>query len=193
MKHTTIFALSLGAVFFAVGWLVDLNLAAGSSVTVTATVAASTVTCNTDVSSIDFGTLDTGSISTATPNASTSLACNNAAGCTLNIKDANIGLATSSPAYTIDSADATLAIGTEGYGAQATTTGSGSGGMVTVATKFNKTGNDVGGLSTSDAVLASSTESTSGYAVLVTHKASISAITPAASYTDTITYSCTGN
>ena len=170
----------------------DFSLVAGSTVTVSATVAES-ITCSTNTATTAFGTLDSGSVSTSTPNASTTISCNTGLGCTLNVQDANTGLATTSPAYTIASADATLSAGTEGYGIQATTTASGSGGTLGIPAKFNKTGNAVGGLATGNAIIASSTASVSGRENMVTHKAAISGTTQAASYADTITYSCTAN
>ncbi len=158
---------------------------------------AATVSCNTDVSSTSFGTLSTASVSTASPNASTTMSCTYANGCTLNITDAgngsNPGLATTSPAYLIPSATATLSAGAEGYGIQAATTGTGSGATLGLNSIYNKSGNDVGGLFLSTTILASSTAAFNNREVVVTHKAAISNLTNSASYTDTITYSCVGN
>ena len=93
-------------------------------------------------------------------------------------------------------ATAALSAGTEGYGIQATSTASGSGGTLGLnatygGSKFNT--NNVGALSTSDVLLASSTVATTGREVVVKHKAAISTVTQSGNYTDTITYSCTGN
>lgn len=176
----------------------------GATVTVSATVGSS-ITCATDNTSTSFGTLTSGAITTSTLNASTTMSCNVGTGCTLSINDAgntvNGGLSTSSPAYLIPSpngafaASATLVAGTEGYGVMATTTAVGSGGTLGIATRYLQTftGNTVGGLTTSTLTLASSTASISAREVVVRHKAAISGITQAASYTDTITYSCAGN
>lgn len=167
-----------------------------ATVTVSATVGSS-VTCNTATTTTAFGTLTTGAISTSTPNASTTLSCNTALGCTLNISDAgngtNPGLATTSPAYLIASADATLSAGTEGYGVQSATTTIGSGVALGLNSKYRVSGNQVGGLTTSTTVLASSTGPSSNREVVVTHKAAIGGLTPAGTYVDTITYACTGN
>lgn len=161
------------------------------------TAAAATVSCSTNISSTSFGTLSTASVSTASPNASTTMTCNGALGCTLNVSDAgngsSPGLSTSSPAYLIPSATVTLSAGTEGYGIQATTTTVGSGAQLGINSIYLKTGNDVGGLSLTNVLLASSTAAITNREVVVTHTAAISALTNAASYTDTITYSCVGN
>ncbi len=164
-----------------------------SAVTVSATVTQ-TVTCTTALTSTAFGTLTSSAVSTSTPNATTSVATNDGNGMTLSVLDANAGLATSSPAYTIPSpaignpATATLAAGTEGYGIQATSSNS----SIIVAARYNLSGNTVGGLTTANQVLASSTAAISSSIVTVTHLAAISATTQAAAYADTITYSCLG-
>lgn len=180
------------------------SLTNGSTVTVSATVSQS-VTCSTNVSTTAFGTLSSLAIATSTSDASSTMSCNDGLGCTLSINDAgngvNGGLATTSPAYLIPSpasgfpATATLAAGTEGYGIMATTTATGSGGTLTIASRYLQTytGNLVGGLSTSTLTLASSTSAISNREITVRHKAAISGTTQAASYVDTITYSCTGN
>jgi len=133
------------------------------------------------------------------------MSCNTGLGCTLSINDAgdgtNGGLSTSSPAYLIPSpaagfpATATLAAGTEGYGIMATTTTAGSGGTLGIAARYLQdfNGNTVGGLTISAITLASSTSAVNGREIVVKHKAAISGTTQAGDYTDTITYSCTGN
>lgn len=178
----------------------DVGVSMGS-----ATPFAPTVSCNTDITSTAFGTLATTTIATASPNASSTMTCNSAAGCTLYIQDAgsgsNPGLATSSPAYLIPSpasgfpATTALAAGTEGYGIIATTTASGSGGTLGIGSRYLQdwNGNTVGGLTLSTTLLASSTAAVTGREVVVKHRVAISVLTTAASYVDTITYSCTGN
>lgn len=158
---------------------------------------SATVSCSTNISSTAFGTLALGSINTSSPNASTTVSCTYAAGCTLNVSDAgngsSPGLATTSPAYLIPSNTTTLSAGTEGYGIQAATTATGSGATLGLNSTYNKSGNDVGGLSLSTTVLASSTATFTNREVVVTHRAAISNLTNAANYADTITYSCVGN
>jgi hypothetical protein len=174
----------------------SIDMVQGATVTVTASVTE-TVTCSTNISSTAFGTLTTGAVSTAATNASSSLSCNNGLGCTLTVQDAgngaSPGLATTSPAYLIPSANATLIAGTEGYGIQATSTTGGSGGTLTIRSVYNVSSTDVGGLLIAATTLASSTAQVASRQVLVRHLAAISATTQAGSYSDTITYSCTGN
>lgn len=186
------------AMVLVVGLLIgaSVDMVKGATVTVTASVTE-TVSCATNISSTAFGTLDTGSVSMAATNASSSLSCNTGLGCRLTVQDAgngaNPGLATTSPAYLIASADATLVAGTEGYGIQATSTTGGSGGTLTIRTNYNVTSTVVGGLTISPTTLASSTAQVSSRQVLVRHFAAISGTTQAGIYSDTITYSCTGN
>ena len=174
-----------------------------SAVTVSATVTAS-ISCSTDTGSTAFGTLTDASVSTASPNASSTMSCaNSAAGCTLYVKDAggggNPGLWNSTSSALIESPNAaysatsTLAAGTEGYGIQAATTTAGTGATLTLAAKFNQTGNTVGGLTTANVTVASSTATSSNREVVATHKAAIATATPGGTYNDTITYECTAN
>jgi hypothetical protein len=161
------------------------------------TASGSSVSCSTNTASTAFGTLTTGAVSTAATNASTTMTCSGGLGCTLTVQDAgngaSPGLATSTPAYLIPSSNTTLVAGTEGYGIRATTTAAGNGGSLAVGSAYNKNGNDVGGLTIAATTLASSTTAITGREVVTTHLAAIAAITQAASYTDTITYSCVGN
>lgn len=179
------------------------SAATTSAVTVSASVTA-TISCSTNATSTAFGALTSASISTASPNASTTISCaNSAPGCTFYVKDAgnatNGGLATTSPAYLIPSpnaaftATATLVAATEGYGIQAATTTAGSGAIFTVGARYLQTGDTVGGLVVTNTTLVSTSATSSGREVLITHKAAISASTPAGSYSDTITYECTAN
>lgn len=179
------------------------SAATSSAVTVSASVTA-VISCSTNVGSTAFGILTNASVATASANASSTMSCvNSSAGCVLYVKDAgnttNGGLATSSPAYLIPSPNAafsatsTLVAGTEGYGINATTTATGTGATLTIATNYLQTGNTVGRLGVSNATLGSTSATSSSREVVVTHKAAISASTPAGSYVDTITYECTAN
>ena len=172
----------------------DVGVSMGS-----ATPVAATISCSTNISSTAFGTLSSASISTASPNASTTMSCSGtSSGCTLYVKDAGSGSSpglwkSASPTYLIASADATLSAGTDGYGIQATSTAAGSGGTLSFNSKYNKTGNDVGGLVLTNTTLASSTVDVSGREAVVTHKAAISSTALSGSYGDTITYECVAN
>ena len=177
--------------------------ATSSAVTVSASVTA-TISCSTSATSTAFGTLSDASVSTASPNTSSSISCtNSSAGCALYIKDSgsgsNPGLWNSTSSALIESPNAafsttsTLVAGTEGYGVNATTTSTGAGATVTLGTRYNQSGDTVGGLSLTNQTLASSNATTSNREVVVAHKVAISSATPAGTYSDTITYECTAN
>jgi hypothetical protein len=176
--------------------------AKGDATTLTATVAT-TVSCTTAGSPSAFGTITTASIVTSTPNTTTTLTCNPANGCTLNVKDGgngtNPGL-TTTPTYIIGSADssygntATLAAGTEGYGIQAVTTSAGSGTVTPlIYTRYKQTGQAVGGFEITNQGLASSSAPISGREIAVTHFVAISGLTGGGTYQDIVTYSCAAN
>ena len=174
----------------------DYATAATSSVTVSASITA-VISCSTNTGSTDFGTWTDTSIKTATPNASSTMSCiNSAAGCTLYVKDLgdssnNPGLWNSTSSKLIASANTTLVGGTEGYGIQATSTVTGNGDTLDFSATYNKTGDVVGGLLTTNATLASTNATSSNREAVVTHKAAIANSTPAGTYNDTITYECT--
>src|SRR3989344_2675381 len=149
---------------------------------------SATVSCSTDISSTAFGSMDSSAVYTSSSNASTTMSCSNtSSGCTLYVKDAgsgsNSGLwKSASPTYLITSADTTLSVGVDGYGIQATSTASGSGGTLSFNSSYNKTGNDVGGLTLVNTVLASSTVDVSGREAVATHKAAASSAAISGSY-----------
>ena len=192
----------IGAVIFICNfWSADLVL--GDDVTVSATVSE-TVSCAASTTTTAFGTLTTTAVSTSTPDVTITMSCNYASGCTLKVQDdgnaTNPGLYSTTVAYLIGSADAayadtaTLAAGTEGYGIQGSTNANGSGGTLTIATRYNQTGNAVGGFEITDQSISSSTEPIANRETVVKHKAAISGLTKAATnYSDILTYSCTGN
>lgn len=215
-KENAIFYSAMGLViaFAIIGWFLIIETVnvflpsyagadTSSAVTVTAPVTAN-ISCSTNNTSSTFGTLATYTISTSTPNASTTMSCvNSYAGCTLYIKDAggggNPGLWNSTSSVLVPSPDAaydatsTLVAGTSGFGIQATTTTGGSGDVLTIANRYLQTGNTIGGLLLTNTTLASSTATSTNRAVVVTHKAAISAAVTAGTYNDTITYECTAN
>lgn len=204
----------------------DIIISAGTSTPATAVAingsstlssVVATVSCSTNITSTSFATLTASSITTSTPNASTTMTCSNTtSGCSLTVYDvggtganAKGGLWNSTSSVLIRSpnvsfsATSTLATSTAGYGIRATTTSAGSGGTLSIATRYN-TGlangllgsvNDVGGLSTSTVTLtiASSTSNITGREIVVTHKAAISNETIEGTYDDMITYSCFAN
>jgi hypothetical protein len=187
--------ISIALIVSICGFLVYL-VKAEQTVTVTASVSTS-VTCTLSTSNTAFGTIDPSNVYTSNPNVTVTVSCNPAAGCQVQVKDqgngTNPGLYNSTANYLIQSTDATLAAGTEGYGIQAATTTNGSGATLSLNSKYNKTGNDVGGLTTSYTILATSSSPTANREVVVTHKAAVSGLTPAGSYQDIITYDCVSN
>jgi len=200
MKDTQ--RISLVIVFILLGTMVwftfssELTKGATDTVTLDANISTS-VSCSSEPDSTGFGTLTTASIFTATSTATTTMSCNYGIGCNLGVSDAgdtsNPGLYNSGETDLIDSSTAELAQNTEGYGIQATTTAAGSGGTLTIAAVYDKSGNFVGGLQLASQNIASSTVPISGREVVVSHKATIGALNKAGSYTDTITYECLGN
>jgi len=172
------------------------------TVTVTASVPTS-VTCAFSTTTTNFGTLSVSAVTTSSPNVTTTVSCNPAAGCQVQVKDQGNGtyggLYNSTANYLIPSpaadfpATATLVAGTEGYGIQATTTTAGSGGTLSLNSIYNQTGNTVGRLSTTSVILASSSQPVANREIVVIHKAAISGLTPAGSYQDIITYDCVAN
>ena len=168
------------------------------------TQAAYTVSCSASAGATSFGTLTTSAISTSTPDIVITMSCDYPSGCTLRVQDdgnaADPGLYSATATYLIGSANTsyddtdTLVQGTEGYGIQATTNANGSGGTLTIAARYDQTGDTVGGLEISNQVITSSTEPITNRETVIKHKTAISNLTPAASdYEDTITYSCSGN
>lgn len=175
----------------------------GSTVTVSATVP-STISCSVSTTTTSFGTITSAAIATASLNVTSTMACDDAIGCTFSINDAGDGthggLYSSGASYLVPSPDAaydgtaTLVAGTEGFGIQAATTSAGSGATFTIGSNYLQTGDTVGKLATTTATLASTNAPTTGRQVVVTHLAAISTLTSAATdYSDTITYGCTSN
>ena len=170
------------------------NTAVQISGTTTLQALVAEVSCSVSATSTDFGPLPDDAVSTSTPNINASMSCaNTASGCTLSVQGTGdtttAGLWNSVASHLVTSTDTTLSGGTEGYGIQATT----SDGGWTINSKYDVSGNNVGGLTVTATTLASSTTDITTSTVTVTHKAARSATTPEGSYQDTITYSCTVN
>ncbi|MBI4085093.1 MAG: hypothetical protein HY432_01120 [Candidatus Liptonbacteria bacterium] len=136
------------------------------------------------------------------------MACSNSSlGCTLSINDTGSsttggGLYASTTVNKLIpspnaafNASATLAAGTEGYGVQSATTTNGAGAQFSMGPRYNNATNTLifGGLTTTTQILASTSATSSGREVIVTHGAAIASSTPGATYADTITYSCVAN
>jgi len=153
------------------------------------TAAAPTITCSLSATSTSFSNLSPSAVSTSSPDITITIT--SSGGFQINVKDAgngtNPGLYKSTtPIYLVTSTDATLSAGYDGYGIQATTTNT----SIAINSKYNKSGNNVGGFSLTDVVLATSSVAVSSSTINVKHKASISAVAPIGNYQDTITYTC---
>jgi hypothetical protein len=172
---------------------------------ITTAGAAPSVSCSLSSTSTSFGNLNPSSISTSSPNITITVSCSGTvSGCTVSVRDTGNGTngglyKSTSPTYLIPSpasgfpATATLSAGTEGYGIQVATTTAGSGGTLSLNPIYNQSGNTVGKLTTTTQVLASSTTDVSNREITITHKASISNLTPLGNYQDSIIYSCNAN
>lgn len=183
-----------------------LEIVADNDVTVNATVDPS-ITCAFTGMTTTFASLTTGAISTSDTNTTVTISSNGGSGVSLTVRDdgngTNPGLYKSAgTTYLIGSADGsfgnivTLAAGTDGFGLTASSSG-GSGAALTIDGRFDASGgaNEVGGLEVGAAnavSLATSTGTLASRVVTITHKAAVSGLAPAGSYTDTITYVCTG-
>jgi hypothetical protein len=185
--------------FFCLGGvLFQTPVAWGDAVDISALVSEA-MTCTTEGTTVSFGTLTPDSVYTATPVSTTTMSCVSARGCTLYVQDAGAGSGqpglykSDAPTHLIPSANATLAAGTEGYGIQAASSTAGTGETLTLAAVYNVSANVVGGLTTTNTAIASSTGPINVREVIVTHKAAISNLTSVGSYSDTITYGCATN
>ena len=165
-----------------------------AAVTVYATVAP-TIDISVSSSVLNFGTLSDGSVSAT--NTNFLVKTNAANGYTVTIYDVGDGttggLATSSAliAAPSGSVGSTLTAGTQGYGAQCSTTDS----DVNIYAVYNDwTGpNNVGPLATTTNNFTSSTSATAGDQSALYLRAAISATSTVGTYEDTITLTATGS
>src|SRR3989339_897585 len=194
-KKIYVIAFIIGSFFLLTNWLAsNINIAnADQAITVSASISSS-VSCSAAPTTTAFGTLTTSSVHTSNTPVTATTSCNYAAGCTISVYDVGQGagqpgLYSESAGDLVESATAGLSAGTEGYGIQAATTGTGSGGTLTLNAIYDKSGDNIGGLFTSGSAeqLASSTLPIANREVQVTHKAAISGLTKAGAYADTIT------
>ena len=190
------YTISIGGDFGDSGKIAIVILA-DDQVQLTATVNPS-ITFSISATSSAFGELSTGSVTTSSPDITLTVGTNAQTGYTISVQDegsgSNPGLYNTTASYLIGSAnssyadEATLSIGNEGVGIQGSSAGA------TIAARYDKSGNNVGGLERTATTLASySSGMTGNHTVTVTHKAAISSWTKAGSYSDTLTYIATGN
>ena len=185
---------------------IALEIVADNDVTVNATVDPS-ITCAFTGLTTTFTSLTTGAVSTAGTTTTITLSTNAGSGLSVSVRDdgngTNPGLYKSTATtYLIGSADSaynnivTLAAGTDGYGAKAAASG-GSGATLTVDGRFDASGgaNEVGGFEVGAAnavTMASATGAIASRVLTITYMAAVSGLAPAGSYTDNVTYVCTG-
>ncbi|QQG49945.1 MAG: hypothetical protein HZB70_04070 [Candidatus Berkelbacteria bacterium] len=149
----------------------------------------------------------TGTVITAATNTTITAGTNAQNGFSVTVYDqgngTNPGLYKgSAPTYLIGSANsafgdtATLATNVDGFGIQGTATqGDIGSATLTIAARYNQAGNNVGGLEINPAgaqTLASTTGPANNTITTVTHKMAASMLAPSGTYTDTLTYVCTG-
>lgn len=149
----------------------------------------------------------TGVIITAATNTTVTAGTNAPNGLNISVYDngngTNPGLYKgSAPTYLIGSANssfadtATLSNNVDGFGIQgAATQGDPGSATLSIAARYNQTGNTVGGLEVGAGAsqqLASTTGPINNGIVTVTHKMAVSNLAPSGAYSDTVTYVCTG-
>lgn len=172
-----------------------VEIVADNDVTVNATVDPS-ITCAFTGLTTTFASLTTGAISTSDTSTTITISTNAANGVVVSVRDEGNGSSpglykSSAPTYLIASADATLSAGTDGYGIQGSTSG-GSGAALSALSPYNVSSNQVGGLLRTATSIASGTGPMASRVLTIVHKAAVSGLANAGSYTDNITYVCTG-
>lgn len=196
---------TIGGTFSGTG-TVALEIVSDNDVTVNATVDPS-ITCSFSGLTTTFSSLTTGAVSSGSSTTAITLSTNAGSGISVTVRDdgnsTNPGLYKSSgTTYLIGSADSsynnivTLAAGTDGYGIKGAASG-GSGATLTIDGRFDASGgaNEVGGLevgATNAVPIASATGAIASRVLTVTYMAAVSGLAPAGSYTDNVTYVCTG-
>jgi len=180
---------------------IAVEIVTDNDVTVNATVDPS-ITCAFTGLTTTFTSLTTGAVSTSDTNTTITISTNANSGFNLTVRDEGNGInpglyKSAGNTYLIGSANstfddtATLSASNDGFGIQGSVSG-GSGGTVTIASRYNQTGNSVGGLERIATQLASASQAVSGRVITIVHKAAVSGLAPAGNYTDNLTYVCSG-
>lgn len=182
-----------------------LEIVADNDATVSVAVL-SRITCAFNGMTVTFPDA-TGVVITAGTNTTITTGTNAPNGLSVTVYDdgngTNPGLYKgSAPTYLIGSANsafantATLLNNTDGFGIQgAATQGDIGSATLSIASRYNQSGNTVGGLEVGAGAsqqLASATGPINNGIVTVTHKMAVSNLAPAGTYNDTLTYVCTG-
>jgi hypothetical protein len=135
---------------------------------------------------INFGVFTTG-VNIAGTTSALTVSTNAVNGVTLSVYDLNTGLYSAASAHTIPSSSTTLTSSSEGYGINA------AGNGLTIAAPYSGTSDAVGGLSPTSATLATATSPVVNVTATITYLASITDLTPAGLYTDSVTYVAVGS
>jgi hypothetical protein len=204
-QNNTDSKVTIGGTFGGTG-TAALEIVTDNDVTVNATVDPS-ITCSFSGLTTTFPSLTTGAVSTATSTTSITLSTNAAGGINVTVRDEGNGINPGlyknyGTTYLIGSADnsynniVTLTAGTDGYGIKASASG-GSGATLTIDGRFDASGgfNEVGGLEVGAAnavTVASANGPIANRVLTITYMAAVSGLAPAGSYTDNVTYVCTG-
>lgn len=152
----------------------------------TATTSVPYVNFSIDSTTSKFGVLNPASVSTASPVATIEVNTNVDSGYTLQVASEGNGslggLYNSTGGSIVQSNTATLVAGSEGYGIQAYSS------TANIATTYDKSGNDVGGLTHSLQDLADNNTRVLNEQIQITTKAAISGTTIGGNYVDVLTY-----
>jgi hypothetical protein len=162
-----------------------INLDATISAWMTFTVASATASFLPPL--VDgTGTPDIGTAGPVTLNIGT----NAAGGYTVNVRSLGRLARSGEPAAQINSGTATVAAGTDGYGAQC---GGDAGSNIACSTDYFLAGNSVRVLETTDNVFLTGTAATAGDSATISFKAASTVTKPDGTYQDTITLTAVAN
>ena len=169
---------------------------AASQATAAPTLSFSLTTSTQSVGpySVDLGSLLSGQITTSTQTINTNITTNGASGGDVYVSSLYGGLHSPSTSYTINSSSGDLSLSPDGYGAQATSTSTSSGGPLNIVGPFNVSGNSVGALSQiMQSIFSSSSPLGGGVGQLVLKAKSSSTDVSSTDYQDILTFVAAGN
>ncbi len=200
----TTFAVVIGIIFAIIGIIgiadtfpiINPASAATETISVSATISqwiSFSVSTNTVAITPDLVTSAGGTNIGSSPDITLTAGTNDADGYSIDLRDSYGGLCHSGgcSVWKVTSTDATLSAGTDGYGAQASSTDS----DVTIGANYNYWGNNqVGDISSTTAqTVASTSGPSSSDQTLLKLKAAAADTDPDGTYSDTLTLTCLGN
>ncbi len=143
---------------------------------------------------VSLGDLLSGQIVTSTQTINTSISTNGASGGNIYVSSLYGGLHSPSSNYTITSTSGDLTSLSEGYGAQATSAISSTGGPLLIESPFNSSGTAVGGLSQiMQSVFSSNNPLSGGVGQLILKAKSASTDVSSTDYQDVLTFVASAN